>query len=569
MVTYEVTRLAAIRTARSPWRYWVLLTAGVGVASGMVVSPLPILAVQVPVPPLVAQASQDALDSLPATGLPARWATITTDTGDYAPGHRDFARYTTPLWCVQAARTETAYRRRTAAAQAATDTPWQTVLAQDTLPADVVRIAGICGARFLDQPVATMAAADLPDLFTLALLAGYDTLAQAVLTRRVALAATDSARDHLWLEGLDTLLHTEPVRLTMATALVAHLDALGPSALQTRVAAHERLLAFGIQRFDRPLIRQQAERLLALERPGEQPIPIKIALVTGRLAAYRALFQVAYVDHPDSLPALAQRIQQDLRQPGWTEHRDNLWKQSFTTIDHLYTASPDALLAWVSGESQSGLILNDRRPPPVTARYWFPADSTAGQNTVQPMPGHVSLVLGLDSYCFDADLWDSWGRDNCTTWIARVARWQHQYAAAGLRMTVVTDTHGHALYSGPLTPAAEAQAIAWYVQQFAHLPVPVAVQQQTITRHLAPDGTIAYDTAAFARTYRGWEPEKQALVVLTDRDGHLVYQANNEKDSAPLEALLARLFTSPSSVPPSAATTSGGPPVAGPSPLSH
>ena len=40
---------------------------------------------------------------MPSDSLSARLATITTDTGAFAPGHRDFARYDNPGLCRAAA----------------------------------------------------------------------------------------------------------------------------------------------------------------------------------------------------------------------------------------------------------------------------------------------------------------------------------------------------------------------------------------------------------------------------------------------------------------------------------
>ena len=564
MMTHEVTRLTATRPARSPWRYWVLLTSGVGAGSGMVPS-RPILATQVPVLRLVAQASQDALDSLPATRLPARWAT-STDTGDYAPGHRDFARYTTPLFCVAAARTEVQYARRTAALTAAAYVLQHTAPEQDTLPASVTRVARTCGVHFLDQPVAHMAAADLPALFALALLARQDTIAQAILARSATLAPTEAARQQVWLDGLDTLLHAEPARVAAATALLAQWTAQGPSGVALHLEGAARFLTFWRQHFDRARMRDGADALLRLEPDTTQPVATKIALLSGRLAAYRALWQLAAVDHPDSLAAVGRRVVQDLQRPiwdmpGWQQLPLIKWVREFQSMRH----DADALRAWATDESQafSNVRIDSQPMFPLKAAYWIaPTGATARDTVVRPTPGRVSLYVRPVIDCYNDELNAAWGDKTCTPVIDRLTRWQRRYGGQGLQIIVIGYSSWEgALYSGPLAPVAQAEAIGWYVHQFAQLPVPVAVQPLGVTRFPAPDGTLRWNEYGenFDFHINGVEnvwSETQA--VLTDRAGRVVYLGPD--DASILDALLMRLVGRPStgnaSTPPSTAPRS-------------
>jgi hypothetical protein len=551
METYEVTRLTATRTARSPWRYWVLLIAGMGAGSGMVLPPLSILVAQVSVPLVVAQASQDVRDSLPPTGLPARWATLTTDTGDYASGHRDFARYTTPLLCVEAARTEAAYARRTAGVAAAAYTLQHTAPEQDTLPATVTRVARACGAHFLDQPVTQMDAADLPVLLPLALLAHQDTLAQAILARSAELAPTAAARQQVWLNGLDALLRAEPARVEAATALVAQWNRLGRSAVALQVGGASRFLAFWQQHFDRARMQEGAEALLQLEPDTTQPVATKISLLSGRVDAYGALWQLAAVDHPDSLTAVGQRVVQDLQRPVWDmpgwQHFKLKWVREFQSERH----DADALRAFAMEKSDAFLNLRvDGQPmAPLGATYWRSPTDAPERDTVRPTPGRVSLFVRPDIACYNDELYESWGEKKCTQAIDRLARWQRMYGGSGLQITVVGYSTDGALYSGPLAPAVQADAIAWYVHQFAQLPVTVAVQSFGIMRRPAPDGTLGYEfTGPFDQQLKYGEGSWQnTLSVLTDRAGRVVYVGPD--DAVLLDVLLAHLFAEPSSTP--------------------
>jgi hypothetical protein len=503
----------------------------------------------VPTVDTVTDATQ--LASRTPTNVPARRTSGITDTGDYAPGHRSFERYTVPLLCVVAARTEAGYARRTATIAAAAYTLQHTAPEQDTLPATVIHVARTCGARFLDQPVSHMAAANLPALFELALLARQDTLAQAILVRSVALAPTNAARQQMWLDGLDTLLHAEPARVATALALVADWNRLGRSAIALQLRGVARLLAFWQQRFDRARMREGAEALLQLEPDTTQPMSIRIALLNGHLIAYGALWQLAAVEHLDSLAVVGQRVVQDLRRsvwdmPGW-QQLPLEWVRTFQSVRH----NADALRVWATDESAAfrNLRVDGQPMVPLVAAYGMTSAGVPGRDTVRPIPGRISLFVRPDVACYDESLYDSWGDNACTPTIDRLARWQSMYEKAGLQLTVIGYTSGSALYSGPIPPVAQAHAIAWYVHQFARLPVPVAVQSLGVRRLPAPNGTLKHDdTGAFDRQFKQQgNPFQNALAVLTDRAGRVVYVGPD--DAVMLDVLLAHFFAEPSSAP--------------------
>src|SRR5579863_8208592 len=75
----------------------------------------------------------------------AQLATITTDTGAFAPGNRDFTRYDTPGLCLVAAVIVQAYSQRTLAATIQASNNYWT----DTVGAgETATVARACGVRF-------------------------------------------------------------------------------------------------------------------------------------------------------------------------------------------------------------------------------------------------------------------------------------------------------------------------------------------------------------------------------------------------------------------------------------
>jgi len=488
----------------------------------------------------------------PGLALPARqsadslaggraWAGITTDTGEYAPGYHDFSRYTTIPMCMIAVQSELLYQRRTAALRVAVDSLQRTAPWDDTLPQAVRRVARGCGTPFLAQ--AATATTNLSPLYSLALLMGEDSLAARILARRVGLMSSDVQRQVVELNAIDTLLAAEPSRVAAATALLARLDRAGPAALQTRILAHQRFLAFGTQTFDRARMRTEAEALLALlpEPDPQRSASQNGAVIQQRQAAYAALGRVDWFDAPDSLPVLVARIRQDLQRPGWT---------AFTA---LRTAPVDTLLAWAHVPSVPG---QGPLTPRLTATYWFPPPGTPASDTLQPAPGTVSLFVRPLTVCANPALWDIaevGDVSDCDLLVATLARWQQQYGARGLRLTIVTWDVGSARYSGRLAPAMEAQSMARYWQDDMHVPVLVAVQTVPMAHHPPPYPTI-YPTESlpWVMTEEGgnWYPNNDLIrIVVTGRDGRLLYAGSDKPDDwkpdnamSMVDMLLAHLF---------------------------
>jgi hypothetical protein len=168
------------------------------------------------------------------TPLPKALATITTDTGDFAPGHHDFTRYTDLRWCLVAA-TDTRYiLRRTLKAQDNLDLVHGTP-ERDTLPSGVILVARNCIAHFT---VAGTAIKDLPLLFDLALMAGKDSIAHSVLARLVNAAPTVEDKRQVLMNYIGHYLKAEPARVGTVDSLVAQKDKLGQPGLPQRVPTY-------------------------------------------------------------------------------------------------------------------------------------------------------------------------------------------------------------------------------------------------------------------------------------------------------------------------------------------
>ena len=114
-------------------------------------------------------------------GVPDSLAMITTDTGAFAPGYKDYSRYLIPELCVAAARNAGDVMTRPLATQIWLATIRDYAPEQDSLPTRVSQIARACGAHFTVEKTDEE---NLPALFNLALLERNDSLARAVLRHR-------------------------------------------------------------------------------------------------------------------------------------------------------------------------------------------------------------------------------------------------------------------------------------------------------------------------------------------------------------------------------------------------
>jgi hypothetical protein len=394
-------------------------------------------------------------------------STITTDTGDLAPGNKTFTRYTKPALCVAAANDAADVFRHTVLEQIRARQVRRADPSADTIPAHARAIARTCGTRFTVEE--TTADDDLRDLFTLALLAGNDSLARAALERRVARAGNDSAKAAVLQWGVTAYLAATPARVPAATGTAERLDALGPSALSAKLEAHAAQLRFATARFDERTMLREADRVIALA----QGVPMStIRNNYGPLLdAYRALGQVAYVEAPDSVMAIVARAKADLsRVP---------LPATFSTMS--LERLRNELLPFNMQQYAS------RPLPPVVTPYWFPAPP----DRWPPGAGRLSLVIysgDLLNYCVRSEygILEHGLEDPCSLLHTTLPHWAALYGET-VSITLVAQTRGHAARSIPLPPSAEADTLAWFLRDHLKLPVTVGVVLDSVGPRSPPN----------------------------------------------------------------------------------
>lgn len=453
---------------------------------------------------------------LAAQAPTARLATITTDTGAFAPGHRDFARYTTPMLCLTMARLTQATFRRSLTEQLKSDT-----LQEDTVglgkTAPLVRA---CGARFT---IANTQPRALETLFDLALFEDDAPLAQAVLTTMVARAPTRAARIALWETGLSSYL-----RLGWrgaGAALLAQVDALGPDGQLAQAELHFIMLHAYEARMqsggpaDTVAFRAEVERVLQLIHAGTMKEDGE--RYGMELYSFKRLMEMMFWEHPDSIPALALRIQRalDNDQP-WTatDHDWQPWR-TFTTAQVIERLLP----RWANVQQLRGV----GETPRLQADFWFPPPGQPASDTVRPVPGKVNLIC-LGGWLSDFVTPGTEDRFNVVyPQLRRIRRWLARYGADHLAVTLVWPAEGYTYYDFfPLnmfrlfqTPAEEAQFWRWYVQEYAQVPVTVAVQVRHQRWLPAPDGRRLPGVKIQFNAFWQHEPEEVAYFAQSKADG--------------------------------------------------
>jgi hypothetical protein len=430
--------------------------------------------------------------------------------------------------CVVAAQQASRVARRGLAVQYQLTLLHDTAPERDTLPRQAIAIARACGAHFTLRETAPT---DLPGLFTLALLEGDDSLADAVVRRRLTSATDSAARQYVLVEAVRGYLAAEPARVIAASHVMALADSLATAEHANSLLAHQPFLGIARRAFDRSRIVQEANRMIALGHT----LPFQVIQDQSLLMieAWRDLLEVTFLDHPDSVLAVAQQAKADLsRFPiSSFQHFDFTKATPAEVRDHLLPFNP-------------GKYAGGRTLPVVNAAYWFPA-----QPAHWPPQGHVSLVLygGGGMMCARGDyhLLSAPLKNGCEAWHTYLRTWLDQYGPKGLALTVVERTYGHAVRSMPLSPAAEADSLNWYYRMYLHLPVTVAVVRQAdIVTVPAPDGRHAFkDTTAFGHMLG--PGSNVGLALLFGYDGTLLYAGRFNENRELLHALIVRALRVP------------------------
>jgi hypothetical protein len=502
--------------------------------------------------------------------LAAQLATITTDTGAFAPGHRDFSHYDTPGLCRAAARVTRASFQYSLAAQAVDDT-----LSEDTIGVGgTAPVARACGARFT---LANATGRDLGDLFDLALHEQNDTLAQAVLAKLVAQAATPGARAAIWVFGLQSYLLFG--RLVAAEAL-AQLDMHGAVVDSTPMMMHFLLGKYFDRNGDTVRFRREIEKEIE-HLPSDRNQDYFWAR-----KAFQDLMRLAAIGHPDSMPAVAQQAQSVLKTYTVEAQVPDISKDDrysrnisvdsvlqFTGYVPWDRLSLDSVIvqlapAWYTYRRKHGGAV----APRLQADYWFPAPGHPSSDTLRPVQGKIDLIcLGGDMIDDRDVVFDGMPLYSGYQQAAHIRRWLSQYGAAGLEVTIVRPVSGwlvadhlqNSQYRLFQTFAEEAPLWRWYAQEYEQLPVTVAVQVRHDQWLPQPDGRRWSEPET--QVYQYFVPEKKQLALgkqfrnatggpgsctIIGRDGVILYSSpggsyGRKEENQEVEVLLKWLFQGP------------------------
>lgn len=420
-------------------------------------------------------------------------ATITTDTGAYAPGHHDFSRYTTPGLCQAAAEHERFYHQNGKVYQARVLAQYLSDSGQlrfagdpDTVgAAETAVVARACGARFT---LASTPAGDRGDLFLLALHQKNDSLAQTILATLAAHERTADERNAIWLMGFQSMLTLG--HRTAAEALRARFRTRALADRQLQLQMLDALIAHDSLANDAVRLRQETGQIIDLAKVGPDSVSSRRSLET----AYETLLELAADDgHPDSLITIALRAKRDLS------------RFSKDVAGYPWGTKPvDSVLAQLAPDwynvMQTDLHLHHHAPR-LQADYWFPAPGSAPDDTLRPVPGKINVIcLNALETPFPNDVARRGGPVGVQGRNTYASRWLKKYEAAGVVFTMVEDAHGY-LDDNKLpievdggrpyrvtTPADEAQIWHWWWHVYTGWPGAVAIQTAHPQWLPLPDG---------------------------------------------------------------------------------
>jgi hypothetical protein len=227
--------------------------------------------------------------------------------------------------------------------------------------------------------------------------------------------------------------------------------------------------------------------------------------------------------------------------------RDTSSEFFFAPKSRLDTASVKTLVQWFAPPTVI-LANSNLQMPHLHAQYWFPSlRGNPASDTVQPARGKVSLWILLNAWCsYDFRMYT--GQGGCWAKEAdAVQQWLAMYDASQLSITVITDTRMGSLWEGTVSAAREAERARWFVQDYHHLPVTVAVHETKMPVLPTPDarrmdtvsegdgiwhGGYSWSRSILDRSlpdWNGWHiregqeyPSGTSGVIITDRDGRLV-----------------------------------------------
>ena len=431
-------------------------------------------------------------------------STITTDTGAFAPGPRDFASYNHPGICVGAAEVVQATFHRAVVSPLVTDSSLT-----DTIGlARAAVVARACAARF---PLATTIARDLQDRFQLALYEQNDTLAQRILTLR----ASRGPRDAILFNGLRSFLRFG--RMNAATVLVAQSDSQGDRAL--REAMHvELMIAQGWE----PPDRAEIDRVFQLIQ--QQPRRFDLETYGQERSAYLHLFGLAVWRFPDSLTAIARRAKNALSlYKDVPEVTQSFVWEKWPTLT--YSEAYNHLApAWFVYHRLGG----GGTAPQLRGDYWFPKAGQSQHGERPPFLGKVNVLCVVGMAKNDYQVYDNASQ---AAWpqAQYLQHWLSTYGADAIEITLVVPAKGFAETNYYMydvnrwrlfgTPQDEAHYWQWFIQEYERLPVNLAIQVPHSRWLPAPDGRRLASPKVQFNAYWANDPDVEIRVKVDSATG--------------------------------------------------
>lgn len=482
---------------------------------------------------------------LPDTTIEPQLATITADTGAFAPGHRDFARYDTPLFCEEAALSARATAKRRVAAQALEDTlaPFS-----DTVGlAAAGGVARACGARFTlaNTPVGV----DRDDLFDLAVLEQNDSLALAILAGQPLQS---------WSYGLRQF--GKYGRRAAAQVLLARADAEGAAGRQLQLTLHTVMRELYLGQATEGSHLAHEDSVLIAQGRQQRGLQGYVSVLNG----YRDLMRHAIATDTSQIPALARAAKRDLSAYGLQDQPADLNALAhglgLTTDAYDYgrdrgdwsAMSVDSATYKLAPSWWAHIRYGGGHPAPrLQADFWWPASDSgtpSGAAPVVPVRGKVNLICGGGEITNNTNsVFNGHQMESAYRQAIYLKHWQAQYGPMGLVVTLVRpasgapqfDYHAQRVSRNVIVKDSTEEAAFWhwYDQVYHQIPAIEAVKVIHTTQWLPqPDGRRLYVSESVPNGYIDLakemfanSPQEAGTCTLVGRDGTILYRHNDER----------------------------------------
>ncbi len=422
----------------------------------------------------------------------------------------DYTQYTSPEACLAAAQ------RVSDSTQIAV--AWETPVARDTMPynptrqqtANAIVVAQMCRERYVAQSTPS----ELMTHFELALLAGDDSVARALLERRLALFTTpsDEGRQVVLQHAFSAYLRAKPIRVAAAEQILNVLDTLTGMPPEFRFQMHNDIANFARSILDTVVLRRHFEAMSTILRNSSDSL--------RQSATGRSFVQaIVNAEMPLLLPIL---------------------RDSGVIV---YTARVFARYVAASGRSLTPAAIAPigTRPPPLQGKFWY---NRGGPDVSHPAANKVSLVvMGVRHDC------DFTRCGNSYKTLERLVR----RFSGDLDISLVAQTQGFFGLRLPKTPKEEADATNDYFLVNGKLPGALVIEDTKFTKRPAPDrrrfNELTENQIAYAVRYpldRYQMPAPPPTVYVVAPDGTVAYSlmlvSTNERELvAVLAALLERM----------------------------